>query len=166
MTAYEVLWNGWRANYVSAERSRGHSTFTNILNSGLDDELTHIVHRSSTCFAIMNAYPYAAGHLLVVPYREVPSLLDLDAAEHDDLWTTVRDGVAAIVHEYEPAGVNVGINMGAAAGGSIGEHLHVHVVPRWVGDSNFMTAVAQTRTIPEALDASASRIRSSWPTAN
>lgn len=166
MTAYEVLWNGWRANYVSTGRSGGNSTFTNILNSGVDDELTHIVHRSSTCFAIMNAYPYAAGHLLVVPYREVPSLLDLDATEHDDLWRTVRDGVSSIVHEYEPAGVNVGINMGAAAGGSIGEHLHVHVVPRWVGDSNFMTSVAQTRTIPEALDVSAARIRSSWPTAD
>jgi ATP adenylyltransferase len=111
----------------------------------------------------MNAYPYAAGHLLVVPYREVPSLVELTDEEHTDLWVTVRDGVRAVESEYAPAGVNVGINMGAAAGGSIGEHLHVHVVPRWVGDSNFMTAVAGTRTIPEALDRSAGRLRRSWP---
>ena len=163
MTSIEVLWNGWRANYVGAERVAGTSVFTQIFGSGLSDTDTHIVHRSSTCCAIMNAYPYAAGHILVVPYREVPSLVDLTDDEHTDLWVTVRDGVRAVENEYAPAGVNVGINMGAAAGGSIGEHLHVHVVPRWVGDSNFMTAVAGTRTIPEALDQSADRLRRSWP---
>lgn len=163
MTSIEVLWNGWRANYVGAERVAGSSVFSQIFASNLPDTDTHIVYRSSTCCAIMNAYPYAAGHLLVVPYREIPSLVDLSIDEHTDLWATVRDGVRAIENEYSPAGVNVGINMGQAAGGSIGEHLHVHVVPRWIGDSNFMTAVAGTRTIPEALDRSADRLRRSWP---
>jgi ATP adenylyltransferase len=163
----EHLWNGWRADYVATDPSSGERTesvFARLLESGMSDQDTYIVHRSRRCFAILNAFPYSTGHLLVVPYRQVPDLTDLDADETADLWATVTDGVRAVRHSHHPAGINIGINMGKVAGGSIAEHLHVHVVPRWLGDSNFMTAIANTRTIPEALSQSADRIRNAWPT--
>lgn len=169
MSALEYLWNGWRSDYVRQDphlSSTDGSVFTRILNSGLSDDETFIVFRSSHCFAILNAFPYSTGHLLVVPYLEVPDLTDLNSDQTIDLWSTVTDAVRAVRASHQPAGVNVGINMGKVAGGSIAEHLHIHVVPRWLGDSNFMTAIATTRTIPEALSDSADRIRNAWPMAS
>ncbi len=164
------LWNGWRAAYVQKWGetagvplpASGGSVFTRILNSGLSDEETHIVCRGDTCFVILNAYPYSSGHMLVLPYREVPNLEDLTVVESRELWSLVTQGVQALKLAYAPQGVNVGINLGPPAGGSISEHLHVHVVPRWVGDANFMTAVANTRTLPEALVDSAAKLREAW----
>jgi diadenosine tetraphosphate (Ap4A) HIT family hydrolase len=163
---YERLWNGWRAAYVSAlpeTPSDGGSVFTAILQSGLSDEECYIVHRGARVFAILNAFPYATGHTLVMPYREVAELEDLDSEEAAELWTTVTDAVRAAKAAYHPGGVNVGINLGRPAGGSVSEHLHVHVVPRWVGDGNFMTAIANTRTLPEALADTAAKLRAAWP---
>lgn len=181
----EQLWNGWRSAYVRGEEVRGEevrgeegraarsasgtigaasgSVFTRILSSGLDDIETHIVHRGSSVFAILNAFPYASGHLMVLPYREIAHLEDLTAAESAELWATVTDAVSAVKRSHRPDALNVGINLGASAGGSISEHLHVHVVPRWEGDSNFMTSVANTRTLPEPLVETAARIRDAWP---
>jgi diadenosine tetraphosphate (Ap4A) HIT family hydrolase len=133
------------------------------LRSGLDDTETHIVHRGETVFAIMNAHPYAPGHLLVLPYRQIALLEDLGADEERELWAVVRGATVALRASHRPDALNIGINMGGAAGGSIAEHLHVHVVPRWAGDTNFMTVVAETRTLPEPLDESASKIRRHWP---
>jgi diadenosine tetraphosphate (Ap4A) HIT family hydrolase len=112
---------------------------------------------------MLNAFPYGTGHTLVMPYRELADLEDLDAHESAELWSTVTDAVRAVKAAYAPGGVNVGINLGRPAGGSISEHLHVHVVPRWVGDGNFMTAIANTRTLPEALADTAARLRAAWP---
>ncbi|MFM2182886.1 MAG: hypothetical protein RJB61_1180 [Actinomycetota bacterium] len=162
----ERIWNGWRAQYVNetagAPRIDG-SVFTQILRSGLADDETHVVHRGAEVFALLNAFPYTSGHVLVVPYREVPDLEMLHAAEQAELWTTVTSAVRAVKAAYRPGGVNVGINLGRAAGGSVNEHLHVHVVPRWAGDGNFMTAVAEARTLPEPLSESARKIREAWP---
>jgi ATP adenylyltransferase len=167
VTPLEQMWNGWRSTYVSSigsSPSTGEgSVFSRILRSGLPDEETHIVHRAATCFAILNAFPYGTGHLLVLPYREVAALEDLDDAETVELWATVTDAVRAVKAAYTPDGVNVGINLGRPAGGSVSEHLHVHVVPRWTGDANFMTAVANTRTLPEPLSDTGSKIRVAWP---
>lgn len=161
------LWNGWRAEYVGQGNAQSPdpnvSVFTHILRSGLTDEETFIVHRAETCFAILNAYPYASGHLMVLPYREVPNLEDLSTDESVELWSTVTDATIALRRSHSPDAMNVGINLGAAAGGSIARHLHVHVVPRWVGDTNFMTTVASTRTLPEPLTLTATRVRQSWP---
>jgi len=164
----ERLWNGWRSSYVSSlepesdEPGQG-SLFTRILATGLSDDETNIVHRGPHCFVILNAFPYGTGHLLVLPYREVANLHDLDLGETTELWSTVTDAVAAVTAAYAPDGVNVGLNLGRAAGGSVSEHLHVHVLPRWIGDGNFMTAVANTRTIPEPLDETAAKLRTAWP---
>ena len=175
----ERLWNGWRSAYVQGladdtlpigEGQIGDgqigegSVFTRILGSGLEDAQTNIVHRGARCFAILNAFPYSTGHVLVLPYREVADLEDLEPDEAAELWGTVTDAVVAIKQAYAPQGLNIGINLGKPAGGSISEHLHVHVVPRWTGDSNFMTAIANTRTLPEVLADTAARLRAGWPT--
>jgi ATP adenylyltransferase len=163
----ERLWNGWRSTYVASVEPTtapgSGSVFTQILGSGLSDEDANIVHRGVTCCAILNAYPYATGHLLVVPYREVAELELLTDEETAEIWSTVKDAVVAVKSAYQPEGVNVGLNLGRPAGGSVSEHLHVHVVPRWTGDSNFMTAIANTRTLPEPLHDTATRIRMAWP---
>jgi ATP adenylyltransferase len=110
----------------------------------------------------MNAFPYASGHLLILPYREVADLEDLSVEETQELWATVTTAAQVVKSVYQPQGLNVGINLGPPAGGSVSQHLHVHVVPRWIGDANFMTAVANTRTLPEAIEVSAHRIRTAW----
>ncbi len=168
--AFEHLWNAWRAAYVTSGGAAGDvagepgaSVFRRILDSGLPDEETHIIHRGPTCFAILNAFPYTAGHLMVLPYRQVADLEELTAEETAEIWPTVTDAVVAVKAAYKPHALNVGINLGPAAGGSISEHLHVHVVPRWVGDGNFMLSVAHVRTVPEALPDSAAKLRAHWP---
>jgi ATP adenylyltransferase len=136
--------------------------FTEILQSEITDEESHIVHRGIHSFVILNAFPYSPGHLLVLPYREVAELENLTSEEHNEIWSTVTVGVQVLKAEYKPQGINVGINMGASAGGSIAQHLHVHIVPRWGGDTNFMVAIANTKILPEALDVTAERVRSAW----
>lgn len=167
MTGLDRIWNGWRSQYVNdlgaRVKSAAGSVFTQILQSGMSDVEAHIVHRGERVFAILNAFPYTSGHVMVLPYREVGNLEDLDADETAELWPAVTDAVRAVKAAYRPGGVNVGINMGAPAGGSISEHLHVHVVPRWTGDGNFMTAIAEARTLPEPLSFSADKLRQAWP---
>jgi diadenosine tetraphosphate (Ap4A) HIT family hydrolase len=160
----ERLWSGWRSTYVSsipapvAPGAGDGSVFTQLLASGLPDRETYIVARGAHCFAILNAYPYSSGHTLVLPYREVPDLELLTPEESAEVWSMTTRVVVAVKAAYEPVGVNVGINLGRPAGGSISQHLHVHIVPRWTGDANFMTAVANTRTLPEPLDVSWEKI--------
>lgn len=166
MSGLERIWNGWRSQYVNgladASAVEG-SVFSRILASGLPDDETHVVRRGVSCFALLNAFPYTSGHLMVIPYREVAHLEDLTGDEVAELWPMVTDAVRAVKAAYSPGGVNVGINLGRAAGGSVSEHLHVHVVPRWNGDANFMTSVAEARTLPEPLSVSAAKLRAAWP---
>ncbi len=173
----ERIWSGWRASYVgevpdriAADDAAGEdadgSVFTQLLRSGEPDEATHVVHRGAEVFAILNIHPYTTGHLLVLPYREVADLSDLTPSETTELWAAVTDAVGAIRAAYHPDGLNVGVNLGRPAGGSVPTHLHVHVVPRWTGDSNFMSAIANTQTLPESLDASAARLRAAWPSSH
>jgi ATP adenylyltransferase len=172
MTPLERLWNGWRATYVQSIGSSDDPTdvpagegsvFSRIIASGLSDEDANIVHRGATCFVLLNAFPYGTGHMLILPYREIAELEALRHDETADLGATVTDAVRAAKSAYSPEGVNVGLNLGRPAGGSISEHLHVHVVPRWTGDANFMTAVANTRTLPEPLVDTAVKLRAAWP---
>lgn len=165
------LWAGWRSSYVAAHAdgtadarvTEGGSVFTRILASGLPDAETHIVHRGTSCFVILNRFPYGSGHLLVMPLREVAALDSLTDEEHTELWSTVRDAVAAVTAAYSPDGVNVGANLGEAAGAGVPGHVHVHVLPRWHADSNFMTAVAETRVLPESLPVTWEKLTAAWP---
>jgi ATP adenylyltransferase len=168
----ERIWSGWRSAYVSAAPVRtgepapaAGSVFTQLLQSGADDTETHVVHRGDRCFVIANLFPYTTGHLLVVPYREVADLDGLTAEETADLWATVTDAVRVVRAVYAPDGMNVGLNLGRPAGGSVPDHLHVHVVPRWTGDSNFMSAIANTQTLPESLVDTATKLRAGWASA-
>jgi ATP adenylyltransferase len=159
------LWAGWRATYieeVTGDDAPDGDVFTRILASGLPDDDTHIVWRGALTFAILNRYPYISGHVLVMPYREVGELEGLTPDEHAELWSAVTDCVRAIKSAYRPHGLNIGINLGAAAGAGIPSHLHVHVMPRWDADSNFMTSVAETRVLPEALPDTWRKLRDAW----
>lgn len=174
----DQLWATWRATYVTgaAESRRalpgelpagapddGRSLFERILTSGAPDAETFIVERGPTCFVILNRFPYTSGHLLVLPNRAVPDLEDLDATEFDELWDSVRRSVVALKSTMRCDGVNVGVNLGRAAGGSQADHLHVHCVPRWVGDANFMSVAGGSQVMPVALDEVWHRLRSAWP---
>jgi ATP adenylyltransferase len=145
-----------------AQKESEKSVFSQILESDMTDEQSYIVHRGKKVFALMNAFPYTSGHLLVVPHREVAELENLTSEETTELWATVTTGVKVLKSVYNPEAMNVGINLGAAAGGSIAQHLHVHIVGRWGGDTNFMVTTANTKILPEALDVSADRIRKAW----
>lgn len=171
----ERIWSGWRASYVAGADVRNGepaatagtpatgSVFTRLLRSGAPDAATHIVHRGASCFVVVNIFPYTSGHVLVVPYREVADLDGLTTEETNDLWATVTDAVRVVRHVYSPDGINVGLNLGRPAGGSVPDHLHVHVVPRWTGDSNFMTAISNTQTLPESLVDTATKLRAGTP---
>ena len=138
---------------------RGQCVHRRSCESGLTDEETHIVHRGAHVFVILNAFPYATGHLMVMPYREIAELEELERGEADELWATVTDAVRAVKAAYQPGRRQRRSSTWASpAGGSVSEHLHVHVVPRWVGDGNFMTAIANTRTLPEPLADTAARL--------
>lgn len=169
------LWATWRSAYVSKvvdtrqlptpEEAGGRTLFERIL-AGADEEgdlAAGILHRGPTCFTILNAFPYTAGHLMVLPKRAVAHLELLSAEEHDELWATVRDAVVALKAALQCDAVNVGLNLGPAAGGSQSDHLHVHCVPRWQGDANFIGVTAETRVLPLSLPEVGERIRAAWP---
>jgi ATP adenylyltransferase len=161
-------WAGWRHEYINAafaqelEEGEG-SLFERILGAGVPDREAYVVHRGPVVSALLNAYPYNSGHVLVMPNRAVPGLDGLTAEEESALWTTVRQAVHAIEAAYSPEGVNVGLNLGRAAGAGVPDHLHVHCLPRWSGDTNFMTVVAETRVLPEPLDVTWQRLTEAWP---
>lgn len=166
------LWAGWRTAYIDRITTddrevrpddEGRSLFERILASDLPDEETHILWRGEHCFALLNAYPYGSGHLLVLPNVAVPDLADLAPAVASELWRGVHAAVAAIRAAYQPEGVNVGLNLGHGAGAGVPDHLHVHCLPRWAADSNFMTAIAETRVLPEPLLEADRKLRAAWP---
>jgi ATP adenylyltransferase len=163
------LWAGWRGEYIESVTTPTSGddgcVFCAILASDLPDTETHIVWREpqGRAFAILNAYPYATGHLLVMPTRHVGDLADLEPVEASALWAGATGAVAALKAAYGPDGINLGANLGKAAGAGVPGHLHLHALPRWNGDTNFMTAVAETRVLPESLSVTDGKLRSSWP---
>jgi len=147
----EHLWAPWRNAYVTSNDSTDKEKLFLTIGQSSDDE-THLVFLRSKCvYAVLNRFPYNAGHTLIVPYREISDLRDLSSDEQEDLWSTVNRVTDLIEKTLHPDGYNIGINIGAAAGAGIPHHLHAHVVPRWKGDSNFMTTQAQTRIHPAEL---------------
>ena len=156
----ECLHAPWRIEYILAPKpppSDG-SLFATIAQSS-DDLDHHVLVRERTCYALLNTFPYNGGHLMVVPYKQTANLNDLTDEELTDLMKLTRRCMNALTHVMKPDGFNVGLNLGRCAGAGIIEHLHVHVVPRWNGDTNFMPVLADTRVVPEALADVAARLR-------
>ena len=160
----ERLWAGWRTEYVSAAGAEGPGDDGCVLCRVVEAD-SNVVWRGSSAVAVLNAYPYTSGHLMVMPLRHVGELEDLEGAEAVELWSAVTDSVRAMKSAYSPQGINLGANLGRAAGAGVPGHFHVHVLPRWNGDTNFMTSVAEVRVLPEALSASAEKLRAAWPRA-
>jgi ATP adenylyltransferase len=155
----DTLHAPWRIEYIlSPKPELKEGLFTRIAQSS-DDEANLVIARDRTCFALLNKYPYNGGHLMVVPYKEVADLNGLTEEELADLWKLVRRCLAALTTVMKPDGFNVGINLGKVAGAGIVEHLHIHVVPRWNGDTNFMPVIANTGVVPEALKDVAAKLR-------
>jgi ATP adenylyltransferase len=123
-----------------------------------DDAAEHVLLRGQTAYVTLNRYPYNNGHLLVVPYAHVPSLENLPAGTLTEMMLLVNQGIAALRLAMQPQGFNIGVNLGKAAGAGIEPHVHVHVVPRWNGDTSFMSTIGETRTIPEALEQTYQRL--------
>ena len=159
----ERLWAGWRSEYVEGAAADEGCVFCRILASDQAGEETYIVRRDETCAVVLNAYPYTSGHLMVMPVRHIGELEDLDAHEREALWGDLSSAVRALKTAYSPDGLNVGANLGRSAGAGVPGHFHMHCVPRWNGDTNFMTTLAETRTLPEALPATYEKIRKAWP---
>jgi ATP adenylyltransferase len=162
----ERLWAGWRTEYVSSTGDSGPSdegcVFCRILRSGQPDDETKVVWRGDGVVALLNAYPYTSGHVMVMPVGHVGELEDLGEVA-GELWSAVTAAVRALKAAYRPEGINVGANLGRAAGAGVPGHFHVHLLPRWNGDTNFMTSVAEVRVLPESLDASWEKLRRAWP---
>ena len=155
----ESLHAPWRIEYILAPKpDTDPSLFTRIAQSN-DDESNHVIVRDRTCFALLNRYPYNGGHIMVVPYKETPDFNGLTEDELADLWKLTKRCINALTQVMKPDGFNVGINLGKAAGAGVVEHVHIHIVPRWVGDTNFMPVVARTGVVPEALNETAVKLR-------
>jgi ATP adenylyltransferase len=147
--AAERLWAPWRIEYIKGEKS-DECIF--CAKPALDDESALIVRRGERCFVMLNAYPYTSGHVMVAPYDHAADLAGLDEPTSQELMSLTQESLRAIEAAYGPEGFNVGANLGTVAGAGVADHVHVHVVPRWEGDTNFMTALADTRVLPESLE--------------
>ena len=169
------LWAGWRAEYLEgvtgsvperqtgsvAEPARDECLFCRLRDA--DDDEAMVLARNDHAFAVMNAYPYTSGHLMVAPLRHEATLSGLPRDEAATLMALTQDATAALDAAYRPEGMNVGVNIGRAGGAGVPGHVHVHALPRWNGDTNFMTSVAEARVLPESLRTSYDKLRAAWP---
>jgi ATP adenylyltransferase len=153
------LWAPWRMAYVGASEPPAGCIFCSAFE-GTDDRARFVLVRGAHAYLILNAFPYAPGHLMAVLNRHVGALVDATTDELTDAMTLVQRAVRALTAEYRADGFNIGVNQGRVAGAGIADHLHVHVVPRWNGDTNFMPIVGDVRVLPESLDATWDRLRS------
>jgi ATP adenylyltransferase len=149
----DVLWSPWRYDYITRSGSASSSgcVFCDILQNSASDEENYILKRAEFNFVILNIYPYGTGHLLVIPYEHKPLLDDLDKPTSDEMMDITKSAQAALADVYHPEGFNVGMNLGKSAGAGVAGHVHMHILPRWSGDVNFMTSIGETRTMPESL---------------
>jgi ATP adenylyltransferase len=183
------LWTPWRYSYITradpqartgvpaalsawppSEAEDKHCVFCNMIAAvdyaiahGMPrqdaEQAAHIIHRGRYCFICLNAYPYSTGHLLLVPYQHIDTLAGLPTEAAQELMHLAQRSESALRQTYKPGGLNMGLNLGEAAGAGIAEHIHMHVLPRWIGDTNFMTATAETRVLPEPLDVTWAKLR-------
>ena len=155
------IWTPWRMKYIQENQDEKGCVF--CMAAEVDDGLNNLVfHRGKGVFMILNRYPYTSGHVMCVPYVHVDRLQDLPRASRLELMDMVCKAVEVLQLVYHPEGFNIGLNLGKVAGAGIADHLHMHIVPRWGGDTNFMSAVGQTRVLPESLSETYRRVKEAW----
>jgi len=157
----KYLWSPWRMTYMKNFIHDEGCIFCQALQ--LSDGVENlIVYRGKFAFVILNRYPYTSGHLMVLPYSHISSIEELDRITRGEIMELTNQALGVLTEIYQPQGFNIGMNIGKAAGAGISEHLHMHVVPRWKGDTNFMTSLAETRVLPENLSETYARVKAAW----
>ncbi len=159
------LWSPWRYDYIksgsSGEKNQAPPAcvFCSMLESDADDEIKFIVHRAAHNFIVLNIYPYISGHTMIVPYAHIAELAAAPKETTDEMMDLTKRCQAAMRQIYRPDGFNIGMNLGRAAGAGVADHFHMHILPRWIGDTNFMTTVGETRVHPEDLTTTYHKLR-------
>ena len=159
----DQLWAPWRMEYVQGGADAGGCVFCDAAAD--PDRSGLIVHRGERAYVLMNLYPYSNGHVMVAPYRHLAGPGDLDGAERTEMWSLLDGSLRALTVAMAPHGFNAGINLGRVAGAGVEGHLHLHVVPRWNGDTNFMPVLADVKVMPEHVTRTAAKLREAWPAA-
>jgi ATP adenylyltransferase len=157
----DYLWTPWRYQYITGQARPDGCIFCAAAES-TDDRAHLVVHRGTYAYVILNRFPYTSGHLMLVPNAHVATLLELPDAALIEVMQLARDAEGHLRAVYRPEGLNLGMNLGVSAGAGIAGHLHMHALPRWVGDTNFMTVVGETRVLPEDLEVTWYRLRAAW----
>lgn len=157
----ERLWAPWRLEYVGQADEQKGCIFCRASES--PDEEALVVHRAEAAFVLLNKFPYASGHVMVAPYRHVGEFAELGDDEALEIHRLAAQGMGALAEVYGPKGYNVGWNLGRIAGAGVTDHVHLHLVPRWAGDTNFMPVLADVKVIPEHLAATRRRLADAWP---
>jgi ATP adenylyltransferase len=155
------LWAPWRLEYIASADEQEGCVFCDA--EGGDDEERLVVHRGDCAFVLLNRFPYASGHLMVAPRRHVGGFGELDGDEALEIHRLASQGLGALAETFAPQGYNVGWNLGRIAGAGIVDHVHMHVVPRWAGDTNFMPVLADVKVLPEALAETRRKLAAAWP---
>jgi ATP adenylyltransferase len=155
------LWAPWRLEYIEQADEQGGCVF--CLAAAGDDEERLVVHRGERAFVLLNKYPYASGHLIVAPYRHLAEFGELASDETLEVHRLAESGMAALAETYSPQGYNLGWNLGRIAGAGVVDHVHLHVVPRWAGDTNFMPVLADVKVLPEHVAETRRRLARAWP---
>ena len=156
----KILYAPWRMAYIRKFcRKEESGCFLCRAAREENDSENLVVYRGESCFVILNRYPYNNGHLMIAPYRHIGDLLDLSESESSEIMKLLKISIKALRGEYKPDGFNIGVNLGRAAGAGLEDHIHFHVVPRWIGDTNFMPILSETKVVPEALKESWERLR-------
>lgn len=155
------IWSPWRMTYIRDHQAPKGCIFCDALQK--EDTCENlIVKRGTQAFVILNRYPYTSGHVMVVPFQHVGTLAELDSQATADIMHLIQQSIQVINQVYKPEGYNIGANLGAVAGAGVAEHVHFHVVPRWGGDTNFMTSVGDVRVLPEDLCETYARLKDAW----
>jgi ATP adenylyltransferase len=161
--AMDYLWTPWRYAYVTAAEKISGCVFCDLPTEG-DDAKVRIVYRSQNCYIVLNMYPYTPGHVMIVPFAHLDELQKLPAAAANEMMELAQRMERVLRVLYSPDGINMGLNIGKAAGAGVAEHIHMHVLPRWVADSNFVSVVGETRILPESLEMTYERIKGALAT--
>jgi ATP adenylyltransferase len=155
------LWSPWRMEYILSDKSQNGCVFCEVLK--MEDCVENlIIHRGKTAYVILNRFPYNTGHALVIPYQHVPTYEALSPAERAEMMELLNTTTIVLRNAYHPEAFNIGANIGAAAGAGIAPHVHFHIMPRWNGDTNFLTTISQTRIVPEDLCTTWNKVKQAW----